>query len=234
MICRTCRETVVPVPALGFGLRRLPWPKPDSRAPGFLDQRLVTESMTDAVGDTTTFGRVARFYDWFAPSADAEEFREALAFADREVERVLDVGGGTGRGAEALSARERIVADAAAGMTRQARRKGFEAVRADAAALPFVAESVDAVLVVDALHHFGDPGQAVQEAARVLRPGGVLVIREIDPTALVGRLVEFGEHLYGFGSTFFAPEDLGRRVADAGLDARFRTDGFEYTVVGRA
>jgi demethylmenaquinone methyltransferase/2-methoxy-6-polyprenyl-1,4-benzoquinol methylase len=190
--------------------------------------------MTDALGDTATFDRVSRFYDWLAPSADAAEFREALSFADREVERVLDVGGGTGRGADALGARERIVADAAAGMTRQARRKGFDAVRADAAALPFVAESADAVLVVDALHHFGDPDQAVREAAQVLRPGGVLVIREIDPTTLVGRLTEFGEHRFGFDSTFFVPEELGRRVADAGLDAKFRTDGFEYTVVGCA
>ncbi|NEU57335.1 class I SAM-dependent methyltransferase [Halorussus sp. MSC15.2] len=190
--------------------------------------------MSHALGDTATFDRTARFYDWFAPTPDAAEFRDALSFADREVERVLDVGGGTGRGASALGVSERIVADAAEGMTQQARRNGFEAVRADAATLPFAAEGVDAVLVVDALHHFGDYERAVAEAARVLRPGGVLVIREIDPTSLVGRVVEVGEHLYGFDSTFFAPEDLGRAVADAGLDARFRTSGFEYTVVGHA
>lgn len=194
--------------------------------------------MTDTVGDTTTFDRVAHVYDWFTPSADTEEFDEALSFADREVERVLDVGGGTGRGANALgsgtASPERIVADAAPGMTRQARRNGFEAVRADAATLPFADESVDAVLIVDALHHFGKPEQAIRESTRVLRPGGVLVIREIDPTALVGRLIEAGEHLYGFDSTFFAPSDLAHRVADAGLDARFRSSGFEYTVVGQA
>lgn len=190
--------------------------------------------MTQPLGDTATFDRVARFYDWLAPAADTDELREAFSFADREVERVLDVGGGTGRGADALAARERIVADAAEGMTRQARRNGFEAVRADAATLPFDDDSVDAVLIVDALHHFGDPDQTIAETSRVLRPGGVLVIREIDPTALVGRLVKSSEHLYGFDSTFFEPSDLARRVADTGLDTKFRSPSFEYTVVGRA
>ena len=189
--------------------------------------------MTRPLGDTATLDRVARFYDRLAPAADADELEEAFSFADREVERLLDVGGGTGRGAGALSVRERIVADAAEGMTRQARRNGFEAVRADAANLPFDDESVDAILIVDALHHFGDPDRTITEAERLLRPGGVLVIREIDPTALVGRVIETGEHLYGFDSTFFAPEDLARRVAHAGLEAKFRSPGFEYTVVGR-
>ncbi|MFC7080897.1 class I SAM-dependent methyltransferase [Halorussus caseinilyticus] len=119
-------------------------------------------------------------------------------------------------------------------MTRQARRNGSEAVRADAARLPFADASADAVFVVDALHHFGDPERAVEEAVRVLRPGGVLVVREFDPTTLVGRLVEAGEHLYGFDSTFFPPEHLARQVADAGLDAKYRTEGPTYTVVGRA
>ena len=190
--------------------------------------------MTDAAGDTGLFDQVAGFYDWFAPTPDAAELRAGLALADREIERVLDLGGGTGRGAGAVENAERIVVDAAPGMLREARAKGFETVRADAAHLPFAEESTDAILVVDALHHFGDQDEALREAARALRPGGVLVVREINPDALVGRLTEIGEHLLGFDSTFFAPAELARRMDAAGFDARFRARGFQYTAVGRA
>ncbi|HTO13366.1 MAG TPA: asparagine synthase (glutamine-hydrolyzing), partial [Candidatus Binatia bacterium] len=50
-------------------------------------------------------------------------------------------------------------------------------VQADAAALPFRAGTLDAVALVSMLDHTTQPLAAVREAARVLRPGGVLVVR---------------------------------------------------------
>ncbi|MFF0295845.1 class I SAM-dependent methyltransferase [Kitasatospora sp. NPDC004615] len=46
---------------------------------------------------------------------------------------------------------------------------------ADAQALPFADNSVDAVLALHMLYHVGDIPGAVGELARVLRPGGVLI-----------------------------------------------------------
>ena len=51
-------------------------------------------------------------------------------------------------------------------------------VRCDAAALPFRAGSVGALVMVDALHHLRRPLGFLQEAARVLRPGGRLAMLE--------------------------------------------------------
>jgi demethylmenaquinone methyltransferase/2-methoxy-6-polyprenyl-1,4-benzoquinol methylase len=173
------------------------------------------------------------------PAADRGDLAAGLAAADRPVERVLDVGGGTGRAARALApatrevgSRDVTVVDASRRMLAEARDEGLPVLQGDAARLPVRGDSVDAVVVADALHHFPDIEGAFAEARRVLRPGGVLVVREFDPTTLRGRLLVAAEHAVGFQSRFDAPDALAARVAATGLDARVLDRGFGYTVVG--
>jgi demethylmenaquinone methyltransferase/2-methoxy-6-polyprenyl-1,4-benzoquinol methylase len=183
--------------------------------------------------DVALFDRFAPLYDRLAPGARRRPLVEALAHAERPVERVLDVGGGSGRGARALPVSDRVVVDPAAGMLRQARRHGLEVVRADGARLPVVDASVDAVVVVDALHHVADRRGLLAEARRVLAPGGVLVVREFDPTTLRGRTLATLERLVGFDSSFLPPERLRGWLATAGFGWTTATEGFSYTAVGR-
>jgi ubiquinone/menaquinone biosynthesis C-methylase UbiE len=61
---------------------------------------------------------------------------------------------------------------------RNARRRGLaqvEFVEADATALPLPDDSADLFLSLWGLHCFADPGGALAEAARVLKPGSRLV-----------------------------------------------------------
>ncbi|WP_251342859.1 class I SAM-dependent methyltransferase [Haloplanus halophilus] len=221
-------------------------------------------------GDVRFFDRVATLYDRLAPATDPEPLWAGLARADRPVERVLDLAGGTGRAARAVSepgtgwrAPETLVVDASRPMLRRAARRGSAAVQADAGRLPLRGEAVDsegdgshradgeavdsegpeppradgeavdAVVVLDALHHLPDPGAALSEAARVLRPGGVLVIREFDPGTVRGRALVAAERLVGFDSTFRGPDATASAVAAAGLTPSVLDRGFAYTVVGK-
>ncbi len=52
-------------------------------------------------------------------------------------------------------------------------------VLADACTLPFASSSFDRVLCVEAMFHFRSRGDFLLEAARVLRPGGTLLISDI-------------------------------------------------------
>ncbi len=186
------------------------------------------------LADRLLFDRLSGVYARAMPPADGTRLRAGLALADGPVERGIDLGGGPGRGAAAVGEVDWTVVDLAGGMLRTASRRGHAAVRGDATRLPVADGAVDAVIVVDALHHMPDHPAVLGEVARVLRPGGALVVREFDPRTLRGRAVVAGEYLAGFGSTFHSPEALEGVVADAGLSPTVLDRGFDYTVAGVA
>ena len=117
--------------------------------------------------------------------------------ARRRVRRALEAGCGTGYFSRLLQ-QERglpvIPIDLGWEGLRHARSLGVErAVQADALRLPFAAGAFDVVLSLDVLPHFrpGEEQGAVDELARVLEPGGLLVIRTAALKVLRSRHSEF-------------------------------------------
>lgn len=96
--------------------------------------------------------------------------------------RVLDLASGPGALWPDLTARGyRVVGlDLSVHMLAEARkvRATIPVVNADAEALPFGADTFDAVICSSALHHLADAAPVVAEIARVLKPYGCLVGRE--------------------------------------------------------
>jgi len=101
--------------------------------------------------------------------------------------RVLDVGCGDGVLAAALAGRgaEVFGVDASPGMITAARRRA-RAQQADAhfavaqaERLPFASESFDAAVAITVLCFIPDPAAAMDEMARVLKPGGRLILGEL-------------------------------------------------------
>ena len=103
--------------------------------------------------------------------------RDALAAAPGR--RLADVGGGTGNYALPFAREgwEVVVADASPEMLERAAAKGLATVAADAQALPFGDASFDAAMLISMLHHVDDPPRAVREAQRIVRPGGIVVLK---------------------------------------------------------
>ena len=181
--------------------------------------------------DVPYFDRFAPLYDLVLPETDSQFLEAGLGYADREVECVLDLGGGTGRAARVLP-RSSLVLDASQPMLRRATDHELPTVRGDGRELPLASESVDAVVSVDAMHHFPAVEDVLQEAARVVGPGGVIVVRDFDPTSVRGRFLVLGERIVGFQSEFFTPDQMVGIFETAGLYPIVLESGFVYTVVG--
>ncbi|MFC5133979.1 MULTISPECIES: class I SAM-dependent methyltransferase [Haloferacaceae] len=185
------------------------------------------------LGDVRFFDRIAPLYDLVMPPANGAALSAGFDRAERPIDRLLDVGGGSGRASAALTGPDVTVVDVSSGMLRRARNaRGLSAVAGDAGRLPFRDGSVDAVMVVDAFHHLPDREAALREAGRVVAPGGVLVVREFDPTHPLGRLLVAAEHAIGMGSRFSTPDALADDMEAAGFDPAVVDRGFGYTVSG--
>ncbi len=140
---------------------------------------------------------------------------------------VVDLGCGGGLLAKPLAeAGARVFGcDLSLGSLAQARKhvKGVF-VNADALRTPLVAECADIVLLADVLEHVESPAEALREASRLLRPGGVVFVNTLNRTyrsrMLAVRLAE-GVRLVPRGThdarLFVRPDDLARAAWRSGL-----------------
>jgi len=137
-------------------------------------------------------------------------------------ERVADLCGGTGdlarqardaAGGEGLFA----VCDFTLPMLSAGRKRGgpsnrgLDWIQADAEGLPFGEESLDAVLLGFGIRNLADPGAAVREVLRVLRPGGRFMCLEFSRP--INPVFRAAYDLY----SFTAMPLLGRIFAGSGL-----------------
>jgi len=162
-----------------------------------------------------------------------QRYRFARKFAHGKV--VLEVACGSGMGLLYLAdAAQRAVGldidarnlRAASGLERNGRAVCVHV--ADAQALPYPATSFDLVVNYEAIYYLAEPERFVAEAARVLRPGGVLLVGTVNrdwsdfhPSPLSRRYFSVPE-LFDLLSTRFPQVELygGFRVQNNGVTGR--------------
>jgi len=124
--------------------------------------------------------------------ADEAEVEKAIGdlLPDSGIDNLLDLGAGTGRILEMLAPRTRrgtgidlsreMLAVARANLER-AGCDHCQVRQGDLYQLPFAADAFDVITIHQVLHFLDEPGRAINEAARVLRPGGRLLIIDFAP-----------------------------------------------------
>lgn len=140
--------------------------------------------------------------------------------------RVLDIGGGYAGAARHLAERHGVHVTSLNVSTvenERARRQTVESglqdkvdvIEGNFEAIPYDADTFDVVWSQDAMLHSGDRKQALDEVARVLKPGGVFVFTDpmaadgVSPEGLEAVLARL--HLDSMGSPGFYRDELARR-----------------------
>jgi ubiquinone/menaquinone biosynthesis C-methylase UbiE len=178
-------------------------------------ERQLHEYVAEVEGhDSQVTGVVGYFYRMYRD----EVLRRAGIVEGREI---LEVGCGEGMMFEGTPTTP-IQMDVSMTRVRRARGKARYLLCADGYDLPFADEAFRLVLLIAVLEHTSQPARLLQEARRVLKPGGrVLIVVPNDITMSVGRVLLFKwpprypDHL-----TFTTPKRMrawlaGFRIRDA-------------------
>ena len=153
----------------------------------------------------------------------AIEERMGELIGGREIDLLVDLGTGTGRMLEIASARaSRAVGfDISPDMLTIARAKLDELAaencqvrQGDCANVPLEDNVADIVILHQVLHFLDDPQRAVNEAARITRPGGCVLIADFGPHEMEDLRNEHAHRRLGF-----ADDEMNHMLRAAGLFA---------------
>jgi ArsR family transcriptional regulator len=210
-------------------------------ARAIVDQALALVSSGDAAlaHDAERLGgvsaeRAAQASDYFAQNAERWDEIRSLYTAESDVEaaileaagsgpfeRLVDLGAGTGRMLTLLGGRarrsegldlSRQMLNIARGNVATAGLAACELRHGDILDTRLADGAADLVVVHQVLHYLGEPAAAVTEAARLVAPGGRLIIVDFAPHSLEFLRVEHRHRRLGFSD-----EEMSRWLAAAGL-----------------
>jgi ubiquinone/menaquinone biosynthesis C-methylase UbiE/DNA-binding transcriptional ArsR family regulator len=197
------REQVGPTPAAAQDQRRL--------------QSALAERRTKS---QEFFSSSAGQWDRVRDELYGDRFHLAAFAAFARPEWVVgDLGCGTGQVSAAIApfVRHVIAVDASAAMLQAAKKRlqGFDNVelrRGDLEALPIDDARLDAATLMMVLHHVPEPERALREVARVLKPGGTLLVVDMLPHERENYRQQMGHVWLGFSE-----ETIDRLFGESGF-----------------
>jgi len=171
------------------------------------------------------FSRLAPEWDRLRSLHAPEAVVEAAvldALGQKPIRNLVDLGTGTGRMLQLLAPRasRTVGLDASHAMLSVARAnlersglRGIELRQGDIYAPPFPRDTFDLVIIHQVLHYLDDPARAIREAARLVAPGGRILVVDFAPHTL-----EFLREAQAHRRLGFAPAQVAGWLDEAGLD----------------
>ncbi|MBD3426843.1 MAG: methyltransferase domain-containing protein [Candidatus Omnitrophica bacterium] len=129
--------------------------------------------------------------------------------------RGLEIGVGSGRFAAALGID--IGVDPSEKMIEIAGERGVETYKASGEKLPFNDSDFDYVAIIVTLCFVKDPRRVIQEASRVLKPGGSIVIGIIDKDSFLGKFYGEKSSIFYDRATFYGVDEVTRLLSESGF-----------------
>ncbi|MEW5995868.1 MAG: class I SAM-dependent methyltransferase [Candidatus Zixiibacteriota bacterium] len=165
-----------------------------------------------------------RYEEWFEKNrviyrSELRAVRELLP----QVGVGIEIGVGTGRFATPLGIQFGV--DPSRNMARVAAKRGIQVIGGQAEALPLRSGNFDFALMVTTICFLDDVSMALQEANRILKPGGALIVGFIDRQSFLGRQYEQNgaQNPFYKEATFYAVDEVRILMEKAGFgDFTFR------------
>ena len=182
-------------------------------------------------------GIVAHVYDFVLPKRKPVEFLQLLNAQKHD--KILEIGAGTGRIAKhyGFHVRDLTLLDPAENMLKRAMDilPHAKPIVGYSEGMEFPSNTFDKIVCYDSLHHWQNQLKGLKEAYRVLKPGGIILVLEVDQNNFWGRKVQLFERLLKMNSLMHKPVDLQLILEKIGFQNIIydpTNNGLTYAMIG--
>jgi len=161
---------------------------------------------------------ISEYENWFVDNrmvylSELEAIRPLLPASSDGIE----IGIGSGLFAEPLGIREGV--EPSRKMREQAAQRGLRVIKGVAEALPYPSASKTFALMVTTICFVDDVKKSLEEAYRVLRNNGYLIIAFVDKDSAIGRIYQQhkNESVFYREATFVGTQELTTKLEQAGF-----------------